>query len=138
MLSSGGHQRYNKLHYSTLFSCVFTAPTPHLYKTTAPMLCHTWCTYLSFQQLPSCHVQYDCHSITSSKLLKEAVKESSYPPSITCVVMYNEELRSVGRPTEVELHISGMDPEMVFQCTAYERIQGDWSRHSDCPSMVIL
>ena len=96
------------------------------------------CPYLPFQQLLSCHVQYDSHSITSSKLLKEAVKESSYPPSITCVVTYNEELRSTGRPTEVGLHISGMDPKMEFQCTAYERIQGDWNRLSDCPNMVIL
>ena len=52
--------------------------------------------------------------------------------------MYNEELRSVGRPAEVGLHISGMDPEMEFQCTAYERIQGDWNQLSDCPNIVIL
>ena len=63
---------------------------------------------------------------------------SSYPPSITCVVTYNEELRSVGRPTSVGLHISGMDPEMEFQCTAYERIQGDWNQFTDCSNMVIL
>lgn len=95
------------------------------------------CTYIPFRQLLSLQVQYDCHSITSSKLLKDAVKESSYPPSISCVVMYDKELRSVGRPTEVGLHISGMDPEMEFQCTAYERIQGDWNQPSDCPNIVI-
>ena len=53
--------------------------------------------------------------------------ESSYPPSITCVVKYNEELRVTGRPTEVGLRIRGMDPEMEFQCKAYERIPGDWN-----------
>ena len=63
---------------------------------------------------------------------------SSYPPSITCVVTYNEELRGTGRPTKVGLHINGMDPKMEFQCTAYERIQGDWNRLSDCPNMVTL
>ena len=87
--------------------------------------CHTWYTYLPFQQLLSCHVQYNCHGITSPELLEMAVKVPSYPPSITCVVTYNEELRGTGRPTEVGLHISGMEPEMEFQCTAYERIQGD-------------
>ena len=51
--------------------------------------------------------------------------ESSYPPSITCVVTYNEELRGTGRPTTVELRMSDMDPEMEFLCEAYERIQGD-------------
>ena len=63
---------------------------------------------------------------------------SSYPPSITCVVTYNEELRGTGRPTKVGLHINGMDPKMEFQCTAYEQIQGDWNRLSDCPNMVTL
>ena len=62
--------------------------------------------------------------------------ESSYPPSITCVVTYDEEFRGTGRPTEVGLHISGMDPEMEFHCKAYERIQGDWNQLSDCSNMV--
>ena len=55
------------------------------------------------------------------------MKEASYPPSITCAVTYDEALRRTGRPTEVELHISGIEPEMEFQCIAYERIQGNWS-----------
>ena len=62
-----------------------------------------------------------------------AVRESSYPPSITCAVTYNEEWRGTGRPTKVGLHISGMDPEMEFQCTAYERIQGDWNQLVTAP-----
>ena len=81
--------------------------------------------YIPFQQLLSSLVQYNCLSIKSSKLLEEAVKESSYPPSITCAVRYNEELRKIGNPTEVELEIEGMDPKMEFQCKAYERVQGD-------------
>ena len=92
-------------------------------KTTASMF--TWCTYLPFQQLLFRDVQYGCHSIICPELLEKAVKESSYPPSITCAVMYNEELRGTGRPTRVGLQISGVDPKMEFQCTVYEQIQGD-------------
>ena len=76
-------------------------------------------------QLLSDHVQYDCLGIDSYKLLEEAVKNSSYPPTIECIVEYSKELKKTGRRTWVGLHISGMDPEMEFQCTAYERRQGD-------------
>ena len=56
-----------------------------------------------------------------------AVKNCSYPPTIKFVVMYNKELRRTGQCTWVELHISGMDPEMEFQCRAYEQAQGSSS-----------
>ena len=81
--------------------------------------------HISVQQLLSSHVQYDCLSIGSGKHLEMAVKNSLYPPTIECIVRYNKELRRTGMPTEVKLHISGMDPEMEFQCPAYERKQGD-------------
>ena len=81
---------------------------------------------IPFRQLLSRQVQYNDLSISSYKLLEEAVKESSYPPSITCAVTYDEELRRTGKPTEVKLRISGMDPKMEFQCKAYERKQGDF------------
>ena len=80
--------------------------------------------HASVQQLPSSHVQYDSVSIGSPKLLEDAVKTSLYPPTISCVVDYRAELRRTGRRTRVGLHISGMDPEMEFQCPAYEKIQG--------------
>ena len=80
--------------------------------------------HASVQQLPSSHVQYDSLNIGSPKLLKDAVKTSSYPPTINSVVEYRAELRRTGRRTGVGLHISGMDPEMEFQCPAYEKIQG--------------
>ena len=80
--------------------------------------------HASVQQLPSSHVQYDSVSIGSPKLLKDAVKTSLYPPTISCVIEYRAKLRRTGRRTWVGLHISGMDPEMDFQCPAYEQIQG--------------
>ena len=89
------------------------------------MVCTSVC--IPFRQLLSSQVQYNCLSITSSKLLEQAVKESSYPPSITCAVMYDEELKRTGKPTKVGLHISGMDPEMEFQCKAYEQKRGNCS-----------
>ena len=79
--------------------------------------------HASVQQLPSSHVQYDSLSISSPKLLEDAVK-TLYPPTISCVVKYRAELRRTGRRTWVGLHISGMDPEMDFQCPAYEQVQG--------------
>ena len=84
--------------------------------------------YSSVQQLLPRDVQYDGPSaIYSAKQLEEAVKNSSYPPTITCVVEYKKELIRTGRQTKVKLHISGMDREMDFQCPAYEREEGDWS-----------
>lgn len=82
-------------------------------------------SYLSIQLLES-QVAYDCHSITSAELLETAVKFSSYPPAIRCVVTFRAELRRTGQRTWVRLDISGVDPEMEFQCKAYEQIQGDY------------
>ena len=55
------------------------------------------------------------------------MKTSLYPPTISCVVEFRAELRKTGRHTRVGLHISGMDPEMDFQCPAYEQIQGGYT-----------
>ena len=76
-------------------------------------------------QLLSSHVQYGCHAITSSQQLEKAVKDSSYPPTITCIVTCNKMLRRTGRFTLVRLLISGADPEMQFPLKTYEQIQGD-------------
>ena len=83
--------------------------------------------HASVQQLPSSHVQYDSLSIGSHKLLKDAVKTSLYPPTISCVIEYRAKLRRTDRRTWVGLHISGMDPEMDFQCPAYEQIQSSYT-----------
>ena len=80
--------------------------------------------HASVQQLPSSHVQYNSVSIGSPKLLEDAVKTFLYPPTISCVVEFRAELRRTGRRTWVGLHISGMDPEMDFQCPAYGQVQG--------------
>ena len=55
------------------------------------------------------------------------MKTSLYPPTISCVIEYMAELRRTGRRTRVGLHISGMDPEMDFQCPAYEQILGGYT-----------
>ena len=59
-------------------------------------------------------MQYDCLSIDSGKQLEKAVKASTYPPTIECIVRYNKEVKRTGRRTQVGLYISGMDPEMVI------------------------
>ena len=95
----------------------------HVISCNLPKLLHI----ASAQQILPSDVQYDCHSIASHKLLEKAVKNSSYPPTINCIVKYRKELKRIGRPTVVKLHISGVDRKMEFQCLAYERIQGDWN-----------
>ena len=72
-------------------------------------------------------MRYDVFGIDSEQALEDAVKDYAYPPAIKYIVKYRKELRRTGRSTEVILHISGMDQEMDFPCTAYERIQGSWS-----------
>ena len=79
------------------------------------------------QQLLPGDVQYNSCSINSAEQLEMAVKNSSYPPTIECFVRYRKELKKTGRPTEVKLHISGMDRRMEFLCPAYEQKQGDWN-----------
>ena len=69
-------------------------------------------------------MRYDVFGIHSEKALEDAVKDYAYPPAIKYIVKYKKELRRTGRSTEVTLHISGMDQEMDFPYTAYERIQG--------------
>ena len=76
-------------------------------------------------QLLSSHVEYGRHAITSSEQLEKAVKDSSYPPTITCIVTCSKKLRKIGRLTRVTLHISGTDPEMQFPLKTYEQMQGD-------------
>ena len=91
--------------------------------------CKLSLVYTSVQQLLSSHVQYDCLSIDSEEQLEDAVKNTSYPPTIECIVRYSKELKRTGRCTRVGLHVSGMDSKMTFSCTAYEQKQGDWILH---------
>ena len=81
----------------------------------------------SLQQLLPRDVQYSSCGIYSDEQLEMAVKNSSYPPTIECIVKYRKELKRTGRPTEVKLHISGMDRMMEFQCPVYEQKRGDWN-----------
>ena len=73
-------------------------------------------------QLKPKDVEYDSHGITSSKLLKTAVLNTGYPPAITFVVAYREELREKGNPVWVCLDILGADAgtKLTFMCKAYE------------------
>ena len=84
-------------------------------------------------QLKACDVEYGSKSITNPKLLKRAVCDMGYPPVITCVLVYREELRRTGRPVLVRLDLLGTDAgtELVFMCKAYEEIdqQLDGSRN---------
>ena len=81
----------------------------------------------SLQQLLRRDVEYNSFAIYSGKQLEKAVKNSSYPPTIECLVKYRKELKRTGRPSEVKLHISGMDRKMEFPCPTYEQKQGDWN-----------
>ena len=81
----------------------------------------------SLQQLLPHDVQYSSCGIYSDEQLEMAVKNSSYPPTIECFVKYRKELKRTGRPTEVTLHISGMDRKMEFPCPTYEQKPGDWN-----------
>ena len=83
---------------------------------------------MSSLQLEPRHLEYGYHGITSPKLLEMAVNNRGYPPAITCVVTYQEELRITGKPVWVELDLLGADHELSFQCTAYEQADrnGEW------------
>ena len=85
-------------------------------------------------QLKACDVDYGSKSITNPKLLKRAVRDMGYPPVISCVLTYQEELRRTGRPVLVRLDLTGADAdtELAFMCKAYEEVdhqQLDGSRN---------
>ena len=67
-------------------------------------------------------MEYGSHNITSPKLLKRAVLSMDYPPVISCVLTYQEELRKTGRPVLARLVLLGADAEVVFMCKAYEEV----------------
>ena len=85
-------------------------------------------------QLEPAEVEYTSRGITSPKLLKVAVLNRGYPPSITFAVTYKEELRRTGRPVWVCLILTGAGKELTFTCKAYEeedRQQLDGSRNGE-------
>ena len=85
-----------------------------------------------FIQLKPDDVEYTSHGITTSKLLERAVLNMGYPPAITCVLVYQEELRRTGRPVLVRLDLTGAGKELTFMCKAYEEVnhqQLDGSRN---------
>ena len=49
-----------------------------------------------------------------------AVRNSGYPPAITCAISYREELRRTGNPVYVYLDILGAGREVAFPVRAYE------------------
>ena len=57
-----------------------------------------------------------------------AVKNRGYPPAITCVVTYQEELRIKGNPVFVVLDLLGAENKLSFMCKAYEQADrnGEW------------
>ena len=65
-------------------------------------------------------MEYTSSGITSPKLLKVAVLNRGYPPSITFAVTYREELRRTGKPVWVHLDMFGAGKELTFMCKAYE------------------
>ena len=79
----------------------------------------TLCLF-DINQLQPHYVTYDFYEITNPKFLEMAVSHRSYPPSITYVVTYPEELRKTGRPVWVTLELLGADNELTFSCKAYE------------------
>ena len=88
---------------------------------------HAMC-YFSFDndtlQVQPDDLKYDDRGITSPKLLKKAVNRRNYPPSITCLVTYREELRRTGKPVWVILELLGAETELTFACKAYENLNG--------------
>ena len=79
-------------------------------------------------------MEYASHGITTSKLLERAVLNMGYPPAITCVLVYREELRRTGRPMLVRLDLTGAGKELTFMCKAYEEVdcqQLDGSRNGE-------
>ena len=97
--------------------------------------CTTWSiSCVSCVQLKAGDVKYCSHSITNHQLLKRAVRYMGYPPAITCVLVYQEELRRMGRPVLVRLDLLGADAdtELTFMCKAYEVDQQlDGSRNGE-------
>lgn len=87
--------------------------------------------HLTLKQLKPHDLEYDYHGITNPKLLEMAVNNRSYPPAITCVVTYREELRRTGNPAWVILKLLGADNELTFMCKAYEQAS---SQHLDVTS----
>ena len=75
---------------------------------------------LPLQQLEPRYVEYDYHDITSPKLLEMAVTNRGYPPAITCIATYHEELRRTGKPVCVVLDLLGTENKLSFMCKAYE------------------
>ena len=69
-------------------------------------------------------LKYDSHLITSPKQLEMAVNNRGYPPSVTCLVAYREELRRTGKPVWVVLELLGAEIELNFLCKAYEDLNG--------------
>ena len=65
-------------------------------------------------------MEYTSRGITSAKLLKRAVLNRGYPPSITFAVTYKEELKRTGRPVWVHLDLFGAGENLTFACKAYE------------------
>ena len=93
---------------------------------------NVWCI-----QLKPVEVEYNSHGITSPKLLKVAVLNRGYPPSITFAVTYKEELRRMGRPVWVQLDLLGAGKNLTFMCKAYEEEnhkQLDRSRNGELDS----
>ena len=88
---------------------------------------------MSSLQLELHHLEYDYHGITSPKLLEMAVNNRGYPPAITCVVTYQEELRKIGNPAWVVLDLLGAENKLSFMCKAYEQTgrNGEWKHLTD-------
>ena len=86
---------------------------------------NVWCI-----QLKPAGVDYNSHGITSPKLLKVAVLNRGYPPSITFAVTYKEELSRTGRPVWVCLDLIGAGENLTFMCKAYEE-ELDRSRNGE-------
>ena len=81
--------------------------------------------YVSCIQLLPYDVDYGSRSITNHRLLKKAVRNMDYPPAISCVITYREELRKTGIPVLVCLDLLGADvaddkKKLTFKCKAYE------------------
>ena len=58
----------------------------------------------------------------------------AYPPAISCVFVYREELRKTGRPVLVSLDVTGAGKELTFMCKTYEEAddrQRDRSRNGE-------
>ena len=104
------------MYLAALFlCCLFRCANMSMYNHTQHLLC-------LIIQLTPYDVEYDSHGITTSKLLKRAILNTGYPPAITCVITYREELRRTGRPVLVCLDLLGADAgtKLTFKCKAYD------------------